>query len=157
MLYFHGQNWDTNSMLMSGSHCSSRNNLPLVCSILEPVKDERRVFMCYTFSMCDKVKSNSWAAEVQWLSSWGSIKSGSLLKNMYADCSVLCSMKARINVVEASGLVLWGNTHTVIPGSLSLLDLISWSVFSFLTTVWREDFLKTNISLRFSQCRIHLN
>lgn len=91
---------------MSGSQCNSQNNLPLVCNILDPVRAERVVLICYAFSVCDKGKRNACADDVQWLSSRGPIKSGSLLRNVYAECTVLCSGKARINVVEASGLVL---------------------------------------------------
>jgi len=91
---------------MSGSQHNSQNNLPLVCSILDPVMDERVVLTCYALSLCDKGKRNACAGDVQWLSSRGTIKSGSLLKNACTECSVWCSGKARISVVEASGLVL---------------------------------------------------
>lgn len=91
---------------MSGSWYNTRNNLPLVCNILDPVRAERVVLMCYVFSVHDKEKRNTCSDDVQWLSSQGVLRSGSLLKNVYAECNVLCSRKARINVVEASGLVL---------------------------------------------------
>ena len=91
---------------MSGSQYNNQINLPLACNILDPVRAERVVLMCYAFSVCDKGKRNASADDVQWLSSRRTIKSGSLLKNMYAECNVLCSRKAKINVVEASELVL---------------------------------------------------
>lgn len=90
-----------------------------MCNILDPVTAETVVPVCYIFSVCNEGKRNACTDDLQWLNSQSIVKNGSLLKNVWVECNVLCSRKDRINIVEASGLVLWDNTHIVIPKSLT--------------------------------------
>lgn len=68
----------------------------------------------YTFSLCNRGKRNACISDLQWLSSQGRIKNDSLLNNVYAECKVLFSRKARINVAEASGLGFFFETTQVL-------------------------------------------
>lgn len=62
-----------------------------LCVIFCTLRAERVVLMSYAFSVHVKGKRNAYVGVLLWLSSQGTIRSKSLLKNMYAECSVLFS------------------------------------------------------------------